>query len=93
MQRSNGQPSCRQAQGHDQAGGTPSAPVAKPVIAEPTVAADSSPLELSPLMQALAILRENAVLWAKNGDPTKPPPPDVLQQLWEIFESDPGVAD
>jgi ribonuclease HI len=62
----------------------PSTPTAdaKPVADTP----EPSAILLSPLLQALGILRENAKRWANSGDPTNPPPAEVLTQIWEVLK-------
>jgi len=45
----------------------------------------------TPLMEALKIMRQNAARWAKSGDPTDPPPGEVLNRIIEILDCE--VAD
>ena len=56
-------------------------------------ATKNADLAATPLMQSLAILRQSAVQWAKSGDPTKPPPAEVLHRICEIMQQEPDVAD
>ena len=42
-------------------------------------------------MEALKIMRQNAARWAKSGDPTDPPPGEVLNRILEILDCE--VAD
>jgi ribonuclease HI len=53
---------------------------AKPSIEKPPVATE----ELTPLMEALALLKKSAARWAK-GDANNPPPAEVLNRLYEIM--------
>jgi ribonuclease HI len=39
----------------------------------------------TPLIQALEIMRQSAVQWAENGDPTTPAPAEVLNRICEIM--------
>lgn len=50
-------------------------------------------LALTPLMQSLDILKRSAAQWAKSGDPTDPPPVEVLARICEIMQKEPADAD
>ena len=50
-------------------------------------------LAATPLMRSLEILKESAALWAKSGDPTDPPPVNVLHRICEIMQDEPDIAD
>jgi ribonuclease HI len=54
----------------------------------PTKTDDRAP---TPLMEALKIMRQSAARWAKSGDPTDPPPGEVLNRIIEILDRE--VAD
>jgi ribonuclease HI len=62
---------------------------------EKTESASNPPktLALTPLMQSLDILKRSAAQWAKSGDPTDPPPAEVLSRICEIMQDEPDVAD
>ncbi|MBI2804233.1 MAG: ribonuclease HI family protein [Planctomycetes bacterium] len=52
-----------------------------------------APSDMTPLMQALAFLKQSAVRWAR-GDANDPPPADVLNRIAEILQRDePPAAD
>jgi ribonuclease HI len=54
-----------------------------PVVSPPK----TDDLALTPLMQSLDILKKSAAQWAKSGDPTDPPPADVLNRICEIMQA------
>jgi ribonuclease HI len=49
-------------------------------------------IALTPLMRALEILKQSAALWAKSGDPTDPPPTEVLHRICEIMQDEPDLT-
>ena len=62
-------------------------------IKEPTTEPKPRILALTPVMQSLDILKRSAAQWAKSGDPTDPPPAEVLSRICEIMQKEPNVAD
>ena len=67
--------------------------VAVEVVAAPVAEPKAKPPSLSatPLMRSLEILKQSAALWAKSGDPTDPPPANVLHRICEIMQDEPDV--
>jgi ribonuclease HI len=67
-----------------------------PFLAQEQARSESQPtktdgLAPTPLMEALMIMRQNAARWAKSGDPTDPPPAEVLNRIIEVLNRE--VAD
>jgi ribonuclease HI len=60
---------------------------AKPSGDRVAVAVSAEPATMTPMMQALALLKQSAVRWAE-GDPDDPAPSEVLNRLCEIMQSD-----
>jgi ribonuclease HI len=83
---------CNEAMDNPRACGprTPAKEPAEPAVATVAAVVAISPVQappLSPFLQALEVLRQNAALWATGGDPTSPAPVDVLNRLCEIMKS------
>ncbi|MSQ93336.1 MAG: ribonuclease HI family protein [Gemmataceae bacterium] len=57
-----------------------------PVLPKKTTGLKSSPTKATPLMQALALMKEGAAAWAESGDATDPPPAAVLNRIVEILQ-------
>jgi ribonuclease HI len=60
---------------------------AKPVNDRVVTTVSASPVESTPTMQALALLRQSARRWAE-GDPDDPAPDDVLNRILEMVRPD-----
>lgn len=68
---------------------------AKPAPAKPAAKTSDAPLaptavgeSVTPMMQALDLLKQSAAKWAKSGDPTNPAPVEVLNRICDIMEAD-----
>ncbi len=62
-----------------------------PVRTENKPVVESPATTLTPLMQALALMKEGAAAWSESGDATDPPPAAVLNRIVEILQRE--VAD
>src|SRR5262249_23524175 len=49
--------------------------------------------KVTPLMQALDLMKESAIEWAKHGNPNDPPPVEVLNRIVEILQRDKAPAE
>jgi ribonuclease HI len=62
-------------------------------VKKPAAEANPKILTLTPLMRSLEILKRSAAQWAKSGDPTDPPPAEVLSRICEIMQQEPEIDD
>ena len=59
-----------------------------PVIAETATGLESNPTKnngMTPMMQALDLLKRSAATWSKSRDPNEPAPANVLNEIVEIL--------
>ncbi len=57
-----------------------------PAVKPPKI--DAPVLTMTPLMQALEILKQSAAAWAKSGNPNDPLPAEVWNRICEIMQAE-----